>query len=128
MPSAAVMTEMSEEEIAKRAWLAKLDIRGPSPLAAASALGTEVPADPQPGADWRKNQKDVRFRLLSMMPFGLLLIAVSLQRPKRAELAPERNLELFAVSRPAIAMVSVRGQGQSRRSRPRQTLAEWICM
>merc|ERR1719174_2321298 len=96
MPSAAVMTEMSEEEIAKRAWLAKLDTPswGPSSVSR------------QPDYDWRMNQKDWRFRGLSMIPLGLLFIAVSLQRTKRAELA--RAEKFGPLPKPAIAMVSVR--------------------
>jgi hypothetical protein len=123
MPSAVMMTEMSEEEIANRAFLAKLDTWGPSPLSAASAMG-EVPVD----EDWALNPKDGRFQLLSMVPFGLVFIALSLQRAKRAEPASEMKVAPSAVSRPPIAMISVRGQGQFRSSRPRQTLAEWISM
>jgi hypothetical protein len=129
--TAVVMTEMSEEEIAKRAWLAKLDTPswGSPRSAAPGATSFEVPLDlsRQPEMDWRVNQKDGRFRLLSMAPFGLLIIALSLQRTKRAELACAEKVEPFA--KPTIAMVSIRGQRQqSRSSRPRQTLAEWICM
>jgi hypothetical protein len=129
--TAALMAEMSPEEIAKRAWLAKLDTPswGPNRVATSGAVGTEVPVDlsRQADYDWRMNQKDWRFRYLSMIPLGLLFIAASLQRTKRAELARAEKFE--PLPKPAIAMVSVRGQGQqSRSSRPRQTLEEWICM
>merc|ERR1719460_1970128 len=87
--------------------------------AIAGAMRTEAPVDPN--YDWRTNQQDWRFRALSSVPFGLLFIAVSLQRKPRAELS---------FPGPAVAMVSLRGQvqqgqqgQQSRPSRPRQSLA-----
>jgi hypothetical protein len=168
---------MSPEEVAEeaeeRAWLAQLDqaSRGPFRLSTAGAMRTEAAVDPasQSGYDWRMNQQDWRFRVLSTVPFGLLFIAVSLQRKGATEAAVDPagqsgydwrtnqqdwrfrvlstvpfGLPFIAVSLqrkpraelaspgPAVAMVSVRGQGQqgqqSRPSRPRQTLAEWICM
>jgi hypothetical protein len=105
LPSAVLMTEMSAEEMAKQAWLAKFDAPTwgrhadlvPSRnIAAASALGTEVPAtygQPDSSYDWRLNEKDWRFQLLCCIPFGFLFIAISLQSSRRAELRGEEEDE-----------------------------------
>jgi hypothetical protein len=105
LPSAILMSEMSSEEYAKQQWLAKLDKPwGPPrrPIAVAGAMGMEGPApngQPDPNYDWRMNMKDWRFQLLSMIPFGLLFITVSLQRTKAREQAElEEECELAATS------------------------------
>merc|ERR1719506_3019081 len=69
------------------------------------AVMTEVSPDPysQPEYDWRMNQQDWRFRLSASLPFGLLLIALSLRRATQARRESGGR---------GIAMVSVRGQGQ----------------
>jgi hypothetical protein len=124
-PSAILMTEMSAEEIAKQAWLAKLDQPwGQSrDVAAAAAMGTEVPSRQSDSSyDWRMNQKDWRFQLLSMIPFGLLFIAVSLQNSKRAEsLHDADECEITAAGgmvppeycNPMVAMAAVDGQSDA---------------
>merc|ERR550514_1235082 len=92
MPSAILMTEMSPV---------------PAP-----------PRQPDSSYDWRMNQKDWRFQLLSMIPFGLLFIAVSLQNTKRAEEETAEECEITAISgvvppeycRQMVAMASVDGQ------------------
>jgi len=55
-----------------------------------ASLGTEVPLEhlnllrePPIGYDWRTNSKDLRFLLMSCVPFGLLFIGISLQRTTR---------------------------------------------
>jgi hypothetical protein len=45
-----------------------------------ASLGTEVPLEPDMGYDWRTNSKDLRFLLMSCVPFGLLLMSISRQR------------------------------------------------
>jgi hypothetical protein len=102
--NAVLMSELSAEEMAKQAWLAKLDTRawGTSRnVAAAAALGTQVPApygQPDPSYDWRLNEKDWRFQLLCCIPFGFLFIAFSLHNSRRAELrAEEEECEISAM-------------------------------
>jgi hypothetical protein len=131
VPQAVLMSESSAEEAAKRAWLARLE--APSwgssrDVAAAGALGREVPVfdaygQPDSRYDWRMNQKDWRFQLLSMIPFGLLFIAVSLQSSKRAELLEEADeCEIATMNglvppeqcRQAVAMAAVDGRMGSR--------------
>jgi hypothetical protein len=125
LPSAILMTEMSAEEYAKEQWLAKLDQPWGPPrqvVAAASAFGTEVPAPagkPEASYDWHMNHKDWRFQLLSMIPFGLLFIAISLQNSSRAELLEDaEECELTGMTgmvppekcRQMVAMAAVDGQ------------------
>lgn len=121
LPPAVVMSEMSAEEIAKQAWLAKnAPSWGPSrDVAAAGALGTEVP---DAGYDWRMNSKDWRFQVVSCIPFGLLFIAVSLQRTKRAELLEQaEECEIDAMRTgvlpencwQAVAMAAVDGRSEA---------------
>jgi hypothetical protein len=59
---------------------------------ALASLGTEVSVDtlrilraPGKSNDWQMNSKDWRFQILSCIPFGLLIIAISLQRTRQAE-------------------------------------------
>jgi hypothetical protein len=125
LPSAILMSEMSADEYAKQQWLAKLDQSWGPPrhvVAAAAALGTEVPApngQPDSSYDWRMNYKDWRFQIVSMVPFGLLFIAISLQNSKRAELLQDaEECEITAISgavppehcRQMVAMAAVDGQ------------------
>jgi hypothetical protein len=85
-------------------------------------MGTEVLLDPSGQSnsddDWRMNPKDWRFQLVSCIPFGLLFIAVSLQRTKRAEMLDEYDeCEIMALSgmvppeecRQMVAMAAVDG-------------------
>jgi hypothetical protein len=106
---------MSAEELAKQKWLAKTAPSwGPSRVVA--DLGTAVPdAD----YDWRMNKKDWRFQFVSCIPFGLLFIAVSLQRTKRAELLEQaEECEIDAMRTgvlpescwQAVAMAAVEGR------------------
>jgi hypothetical protein len=82
LPSAILMSEMSAEEYAKQQWLLKLD----------QPWGVPAPTrQPDSSYDWRMNFKDWRFQLLSMIPFGMLFIAVSLQNTKRAELLEDAD-------------------------------------
>jgi hypothetical protein len=90
---------------------------------ALASLGTGVPLEllhplrePDIGYDWRMNSKDLRFQFLSCVPFGLLFIAVALQRTKRTELRQEdEECEIVALAglmppercRPTVAMAAV---------------------
>jgi hypothetical protein len=61
---------------------------------------TEVSPDPysQPEYDWRVNEQDWRFRLSASLPFGLLLIALSLRRSKQEpmELSGGRGIAMVS--------------------------------
>jgi len=88
-----------------------------------ASLGTEVPLEllhplreQDMGYDWRMNSNDSRFLALSCVPFGLLFIAVSLQRTKRTELRnDEDECDIAALAglippdkcRPTVAMAAV---------------------
>jgi hypothetical protein len=66
--------------------LAPVSYRAAAEIPSAIMMTAVVPnGQPDSSYDWRMNEKDWRFQLLAMIPFGLLFIAVSLQNTKRAE-------------------------------------------
>jgi hypothetical protein len=105
---------------------------------ALASLGTEVPLEfllppreQDMSYDWRMNHRDWRFGVFSCVPFGLLLIAISLQRTERGDtpeeeeecdislalagLVPLENLYLLCgptagnEKRPTVSMAAVAG-------------------
>jgi hypothetical protein len=77
--------EYSRESLASRdAWLAWLP----------------KPRQQDSGYDWRMNETDWRFQLVSCLPFGLLFIVLSLQRSERAEQrrALEEECDITAIA------------------------------
>jgi hypothetical protein len=78
------------------------------------------------GYDWRMNSNDSRFQALSFVPFGLLFIAISLQKTKRTELCEEdEECEIAALAglippetcRPTPAMAALTDMRDSERLR-----------
>jgi hypothetical protein len=79
------LSEYSRESLASRdAWLAWVP----------------KPRQQDSGYDWRMNETDWRFQLVSCLPFGLLFIVLSLQRSERAEQrrALEEECDITAIA------------------------------
>jgi hypothetical protein len=83
--------------------------------------------------DWRTN------KIFAFLPFGLLFVALLYQQDGPDEVHPSTADATEPLARSGgeqvVAMVAVEGgssssnpQPQPQGERPRQTLAEWICM
>lgn len=83
--------------------------------------------------DWRTN------KVFAFLPFGLLFVALLYQQDGPDEVRPSTAEATEPLARSGgeqvVAMVAVEGgssssnsQPQPQGERPRQTLAEWICM